>query len=87
MINLLVDLKEAFGLTLVIIAHDLAVVHHMSDRIAVMYLGQIVELADKEQLFTEPLIPIRKPCWQPSPPLSQACGRHVRSWTVIHPIL
>ena len=56
-INLLVDLKEAFGLTLVIIAHDLAVIRHMSDRIAVMYLGQIVELADKEQLFIEPLHP------------------------------
>ncbi|MGI9498911.1 MAG: oligopeptide/dipeptide ABC transporter ATP-binding protein, partial [Geminicoccaceae bacterium] len=56
-INLLVDLKEAFGLTLVIIAHDLAVVRHMSDRIVVMYLGQIVELADKDQLFTEPLHP------------------------------
>ena len=56
-INILVDLKKAFGLTLVIIAHDLAVIRHMSDRIAVMYLGEIVELAENDQLFTKPFHP------------------------------
>lgn len=56
-VNLLEDLKHEFGLTLVIIAHDLAVIRHMSDRIAVMYLGEIVELADTETLFTAPRHP------------------------------
>lgn len=49
-INLVEDLKEDFGLTLIIIAHDLAVIRHMSDRIAVMYLGEIVELAGTDVL-------------------------------------
>ena len=56
-VNLLEDLKHEFGLTLVIIAHDLAVIRHMSDRIAVMYLGEVVELADTETLFTTPRHP------------------------------
>ncbi|WP_210485163.1 ABC transporter ATP-binding protein [Microvirga antarctica] len=56
-INLLEDLKDRFGLTLVIIAHDLAVIRHMSDRVAVMYLGEIVELSDTNALFDDPLHP------------------------------
>jgi oligopeptide/dipeptide ABC transporter ATP-binding protein len=56
-INLLEDLKERFGLTLVIVAHDLAVIRHMSDRVAVMYLGEIVELAPADALFENPLHP------------------------------
>jgi len=56
-INLLDELKDAFGLTLIIISHDLAVIRHMSDRVAVMYLGQIVEAADVESLFERPLHP------------------------------
>ncbi|HUF87671.1 MAG TPA: dipeptide ABC transporter ATP-binding protein [Thermohalobaculum sp.] len=56
-INLLEDLKDEFGLTLIIIAHDLAVIRHMSDRMAVMYLGQIVELAPTDALYAEPLHP------------------------------
>lgn len=56
-VNLLEDLKQEFGLTLVIIAHDLAVIRHMSDRIAVMYLGEVVEQADTETLFTAPRHP------------------------------
>ena len=56
-VNLLEDLKQEFGLTLVVIAHDLAVIRHMSDRIAVMYLGEVVELADTETLFTAPRHP------------------------------
>ena len=56
-INLLAELKEAFGLTLVIISHDLAVIRHMSDRVAVMYLGKIVEIADAQSLFDRPLHP------------------------------
>ncbi len=56
-INLMVDLKNDYSLTYVFIAHDLAVVKHISDRIAVMYLGKIAELTTKKELFDEPLHP------------------------------
>ncbi|MEP3278281.1 MAG: ABC transporter ATP-binding protein [Stappiaceae bacterium] len=56
-LNLLQDLQEQFELTYVFIAHDLAVVEHICDRIAVMYLGQIVELAETDELFQNPKHP------------------------------
>jgi oligopeptide transport system ATP-binding protein len=56
-INLLEDLQEKFHLTYLFIAHDLAVVRHFSDRIAVMYLGKIVELADRHKLYENPQHP------------------------------
>lgn len=56
-INLLKQLQGEFGLTYLFIAHDLAVVEHISDRIAVMYLGRVVELADSETLYARPLHP------------------------------
>jgi oligopeptide transport system ATP-binding protein len=56
-LNLLVELKQAFSLTYVFVAHDLAVVGYISDRIAVMYLGKIVEFANAADLFERPLHP------------------------------
>jgi peptide/nickel transport system ATP-binding protein len=56
-VNLLEDLKHQFGLTLLIVAHGLAVIRHMSDRVAVMYLGEIVELAPVDELFETPFHP------------------------------
>jgi oligopeptide/dipeptide ABC transporter ATP-binding protein len=56
-INLLDDLQEEFKLTYVFIAHDLGVVHHVSDRIAVMYLGVIVEIGAADELFLSPVHP------------------------------
>lgn len=56
-INLLEDLKAEFDLTLILIAHDLAVIRHMSDRVAVMYLGKVVETASTDALFTSPRHP------------------------------
>ena len=56
-INLLEDLQDELGLTYVVIAHDLSVVRHMSDRVAVMYLGKLVELAGRDDLYTRPMHP------------------------------
>lgn len=56
-INLLQGLQESFGLTYLFISHDLTVVRHISDRVAVMYLGRLLELADTQELFRSPLHP------------------------------
>ena len=59
-LNLLLDLQDELGLTYLFVAHDLSVVKHISDRVAVMYVGKIVEVAETVPLFDEPTTPLHR---------------------------
>ena len=76
-VNLLQDLQEKFGLTYLFIAHDLAVVEHISDYVAVMYLGRIVEYASRDELYHHPLHPYTKALLSAIPEPNPA-KRHTR---------
>ncbi|MFC4354291.1 ABC transporter ATP-binding protein [Chryseomicrobium palamuruense] len=86
-LNLLKDLQKEFGLTYVFISHDLSVVKHFCDRIGVMYLGKVVEIADRENLYTEALHPYAKALLSavPSPHPSKKKERIILSGDVPSP--
>jgi oligopeptide transport system ATP-binding protein len=90
MINLLEELQDEFSLTYVFIAHDLGVVRHVSDRIAVMYLGKLVELSPAEELYTRPIMPYTEALLSavpiPDPDLSEQRERIVLQGDVPSPI-
>jgi peptide/nickel transport system ATP-binding protein len=87
-INLLMDLQDEYGLSYVFIAHDLAVVEHISHRVGVMYLGKLVELTDKVSLFREPLHPYTEALLAavPRPTPRAATKREVLAGDVPSPI-
>jgi peptide/nickel transport system ATP-binding protein len=87
-LNLMEELQEAFGLTYLFIAHDLSVVRHICDRIAVMYLGEVVEVALTDELFDEPKHPYTRALLSaiPEPDPSVAADRVVLSGDVPSPV-
>ena len=89
-INMFAELQEKFGLTYLFIAHDLLVVRHISDRIAVMYLGKMVELVDANEIYDHPLHPYSKSLLSavpvPDPKIARANQRIVLSGDIPSPL-
>ena len=89
-INMFVELQEQMGLTYLFIAHDILVVRHISDRIAVMYLGKMVELADADVIYDQPLHPYTRSLMsavpQPDPKIARANKRIVLSGDIPSPL-
>ena len=89
-INMFDELQEQMGLTYLFIAHDILVVRHISDRIAVMYLGKMVELADAKEIYDHPLHPYTKSLMsavpQPDPRVARANKRIVLSGDIPSPL-
>lgn len=89
-INMFVELQEQMGLTYLFIAHDILVVRHISDRIAVMYLGKMVELADANVIYDQPLHPYTRSLMsavpQPDPKVARANKRIVLSGDIPSPL-
>jgi len=89
-INMFVDLQEQLGLTYLFIAHDILVVRHISNRIAVMYLGKMVELADSKEIYDHPLHPYTRSLMsavpQPDPKIARSSRRIVLSGDIPSPL-
>jgi peptide/nickel transport system ATP-binding protein len=77
-LNLLVDLKERFGLTYVFISHDLNVVQYISDRVLVMYLGEVAEIGPVDAIYERPRTPTPARCSPAAPPWTRRAAARSR---------